>query len=66
MCLLVLLLGLFGLDLVDFDAVSRVDEVEIECKHVCVTDVITFWLFVEDAILGAGEGLECPLEFRVV
>ena len=65
-CLLILLLGLFGLDLIDLDAIPRVGEVEIESKHVCVVDVFTFWLFVEDAVLGAGKGLERPLEFRVV
>ena len=65
-CLLILLLGLFGLDLIDLDAIPRVGEVEIECKHVCVIDVFTFWLFVKDAVLGAGKGLERPLEFRVV
>ena len=65
-CLLILLFSLFGLDLVDLDAIPRVGEIEIHCKHVCVIDVFTFWLFVEDAVLGAGKGLERPLELRVV
>ena len=64
--LLILLLGLFGLDLVDLDAIPRVGEVGIQCKFVGVIDIFTFWLLVEDAVLGAGEGLERPLEFRVV
>ena len=64
--LLILLLGLFGLDLVDLDAIPRMGEVEIQCKNVRLIDVFTFWLFVEDAVLGAGKGLERPLEFRVV
>ena len=64
--LLILLFGLFGLDLVDLDAIPRVGEVGIQCKLVGVIDVFTFWLLVEDAVLGAGEGLERPLEFRVV
>ena len=65
-CLLILLFGLFGLDLIDLDAIPRMGEVEIQCKRVCVIDVFTFWLFIEDAVLGAGKGLERPLEFRVV
>ena len=64
--LLILLLGLFGLNLVDLDAVPRVGEVEIQCKYVGVIDIFTFWLFVEDAVLGAGKGLERPFELRVV
>ena len=65
-CLLILLFSLFGLDLVDLDAIPRVGEIEIHCKYVCVIDIFTFWLFVEDAVLGTGKGLERPLELRVV
>lgn len=52
--LLVLLFRLFGLDLVDFDAVSWVGEVEVHGECVGVVDIFTSGLFVEDAVLGAG------------
>lgn len=64
--LLILLLGLFGLDLIDLDAVPRVGEVDIHGKSIGVVDLFTSWVFVEDAVLSAGKGLERPLEFRVV
>lgn len=64
--LLILLFGLFGLDLVDLDAVPRVGEVEIYGEGVRVVDVFTSWLFIEDAVLSAGKGLKCPLEFGVI
>ena len=64
--LLVLLFCLFGLDLVDLDAVPWVCEVEIHGEVVSVVNVFTSWLLVKDAVLSAGEGLKCSLEFRVV
>lgn len=66
MRLLILLFGLFGLDLVDLDAIPWVREVEIYCEGVGVIDVFTSWLFGEDAVLSAGKGLERPLEFGVI
>ena len=64
--LLVLLFGLFGLDLVDLDAVPWVGEVEIHGERIGVVDVFASGFFAEDTVLSAGEGLECPLEFGVV
>lgn len=64
--LLILLFSLFGLNLVDFDAVPRVGEIEIHCESVGVIDIFTFWLFSKNAEPSAGKGLERPLEFRVV
>ena len=64
--LLILLFSLFGLNLVDLDAVPRMGEAEVHCEGICVIDVFTFWLFTEDAVLSAGKGLERPLEFGVV
>ena len=64
--LLILLFGLFGLDLVDLDAVPRVGEAEIHREGISVVDVFTSWFFVEDAVLSAGKGLERPLEFGIV
>lgn len=66
MSLLVLLLGFFGLDLVDLDAIFGVREVEVYGKGVAGVDVFTFGCFAEDAVAGAGEGLECSLQFAVV
>lgn len=44
--LLVFLFSLFGLNLVDLDAVPRVGEIEIHGEGICVVDVFTFWLFI--------------------
>lgn len=64
--LLIFLFGLFGLDLVDLDAVPWVGEVEIHREGICIVDVFASWLFVEDAVLGTGKGLKRPLQFRIV
>ena len=64
--LLILLFSLFGLNLVDLDAVPRMGEAEVHREGIRVVDVFTFWLFIEDAVLSAGKGLERPLEFGVV
>ncbi len=64
--LLILLFCLFGLDLVDLDAVPWVSEVEIHGEVISVVNVFTSWLLVKDAVLSAGERLKCSLEFRVV
>ena len=53
-CLLVLGFGLFGLDLIDFDAVFYVGEVGVDAECVGVVDVLAFGGFAEDAVLGAG------------
>ena len=62
----ILLFSLFGLNLVDLDAVPRMGETEVYSEGICVVDVFTFWLFIEDPVLSAGKGLERPLEFGVV
>ena len=64
--LLVLLFRLFGLNLVDLDAIPWVSEVEIHCEGICVVDIFTFWLFAEDAVLSAGKRLERPLKLGIV
>lgn len=64
--LLILLFSLFGLNLVDLDAIPWVGKVEIHGEGIGVVDVFTPWLFVEDAVLSASKGLERPLEFGVV
>lgn len=64
--LLIFLFSLFGLNLVDLNAVPWVGEIEIDCEGICVIDIFTFWLFIEDTVLSTGEGLERPLEFGVV
>lgn len=66
MGLLILLFRLFGLDLVDLDAVPWMGEVEIRGKSVGFVDIFTSRLFVENAVLGAGKGLESPFELGVV
>ena len=63
MRLLVLGFGLLGLNLVDFDAVFWVGEGEVEGECVGWLDVFAFGGFGEDAVAGAGEGLEGSLEF---
>ena len=65
-CLLILLFGFFGLNLINLDTVPRVREIEVHGESVSVLDVFTSWLFAKDAILGARKGLESPLKFRVV
>ena len=66
MGLLIFLLGLFGLNLVDLDAVPWVCEVEIHAEGICFADVFTFWLFTQNAELCASKGLERPLELGIV
>ena len=55
--LLVLLLGFFGLDLVDLDAVFGVGEVEVHGEGVADVDVFAFGVFTQNSISGAGKGL---------
>ena len=66
MGLLVFGFGLFGLDLVDFDAVFWVGEAEVDGKCVLCVDVFAFWGFAEETVAGAGEGLEGSFEFNVI
>ena len=66
MCLLILLLGLLSLDLIDFDAVFGVLEVVVDTEGVAIVDVFAFGVLAEDAIFGAGEGLQCALELDVI
>ena len=58
--------GLFGLDLVDFDAVFGVSEVRVGGEGVGTGDFSRGGLFAKDAVAGASEGLEGSLEFGVV
>ncbi len=64
--LLVFGLGFFGLDLVDLDAVFGVGEGEVYIEGVIDVDVFAFWVFAQDAVAGAGEGLQGSFEFGVV
>lgn len=64
--LLVFGFGLFGLDLVDLDAIFGVGEVGVHVEGVGGVDVFAFGRFGEDAVAGAGEGLEGAFEFGVV
>lgn len=64
--LLVLLLRFFGLDLVDFDAILWVREVEVHSESIAGIDIFAFGGFAENAIACAGEGLEGSLEFGVI
>jgi len=59
----VLLLRLLELDLVDFDAVLRVLEVRVDGEGVRFVDLFALGVLGERAKLGAGEGLECTLDF---
>ena len=52
--LFVFLLGLFQLDLVDFDAVFFVLEIKIYSESVRLIDVLASRGFGEDAVSGAG------------
>jgi hypothetical protein len=60
---LVLLLGFFQLDLVDFDAVFRMIEAEIDGECVGIVDVFSFGMLGEWAQFGTGEGLEGAFDF---
>ena len=63
MCLLVLFLGFLKLDLVNFDAILGVLEVEIDGKRVGVVDLLTLGVFGQRAELGAGQGLKSAFDF---
>ena len=65
-CGLVFGFGFFGLDLVYLDAVFRVGEGVVNCECVGCVDVFALWGFAEDAVPGAGEGLQGAFEFVVV
>lgn len=64
--LLVFLLGLFGLDLIDFDAVLWMREIEVHGEDVAEIDVFAFGGLTEDAVPCAGEGLKGSLQFCVI
>lgn len=66
MGLLIFLFRLFGLDLIDLDAVPWVDEVEIRGKSVVFADILTSRFFAKNAVLSAGKGLEGSFELSVV
>ena len=66
MCLLVLLLRLFGLYLIDFDAVLGMREIEIYCENVAGVDVLAFGMLTQDSIPRAGKGLQRSLQFNIV
>ena len=66
MGLLIFLFGLFGLDLIDLHTVPWMGEVEIHGEGIGFVDVFTRWLLIEDAVLGAGKGLQRPFEFGIV
>lgn len=58
---LVLGLGLAGLNLVDLDAVLGVRKGGIDGEGVGRINVLAFGRFGEDAVVGAGEGLQGAL-----
>lgn len=62
--LLVLLLGLFELNLVDLDAVLCVREFGIDCESVRRVDVAAFRILRQWPKLRAGERLQCTFDFR--
>lgn len=64
--LLILLLGLFGLYLIDFNAVLGMREMEVHCENIAGVDVLAFGIFTQDSIPSAGKGLQCSLQFDVV
>lgn len=66
MRLLILGFGLFGLDLVDLDAVFGMGKVDVDGEGVGGVDVFAFGGFAEDAVASAGEGLEGSFEFSVI
>ena len=61
---LVFLRRFLELDLVDLDAVFGVGEGEVDGEGVGRVDVAAFRVFGEDAVAGAGEGLEGAIQFR--
>ena len=64
--LLILLLRLFGLYLIDLDAVLGMREMEIHCEDIARVYVLAFGTFTQDSIPSAGQGLQCSLQFDVV
>lgn len=63
--LLVLLLGLFQLDLVDLDAEFRIPEVRVDGERIGSVDVPAIGVLGQDAELGACERLQRALELGV-
>ena len=59
--LLILLLGFFGLDLIDLDAIFGVGEVEIHSEGVTGIDVFAFRSLAQDSIPSTGKGLKGSL-----
>ncbi len=55
--LLVLGFGLFGLNLVDLDAVLGMREAEVHVEGIANIDVFAFGGLAEDAVAGAGQRL---------
>ena len=64
--LLVLLFGLFGLDLVDLDAVPWVLEIVVDAEGVGVVDFFPLGVLAENAIFGTCKGLKCALELNII
>lgn len=64
-CGLVLLLGLFQLDLINFDPHLGVREPGIVREFVRDIDIPAFRLLAEDAVFGACQRLKRPLKFLV-
>ena len=65
MCLLVLLLSLFKLNLVDLDAELRIVEGEVDAEGVGHIDVAAFGEFIEDTRSTTGKRLERSFELGV-
>ena len=64
--LLILLLRLFGLYLIDFDAVLGMRKVEVHRENVAGVDVLAFGTLTQHSVPSAGKGLQCSLQFDIV
>ena len=63
MRLLVLLLGLFELDLIDTDSVLGVAEIGVDGELIACIDVLALRVLEQRPQLGASQGLQRPLDF---
>lgn len=62
---LVLLLGLFQLDLVDLDAELGVGEPAVVREFIRRVDILALWVLGQDPILGTCERLEGSFQLRI-
>ena len=62
---LILLLSLLQLDLINFDPHLGICEADIVAKFVCGVHILPTGLLGQDAIFGARQGLQRPLQLRI-